>query len=260
MNVALSLAGSDPTGGAGVQADLRTFGAFGIHGAAVIASLTIQDTQEIREIIKIPPDLLQKQLTTLLDDVAVEAVKTGILLGGEAMEIVADYLERYKLKRYVLDPIIRSSSSYQILKSEDVESMKKYLLPRSLLITPNLSEAEALTGLSVQSEKAMRKAALEIQAMGPRYVLIKGGHLDGPALDLLVGDDKVRRYQKDRIPDCLPHGAGCVLSAAITAGLASGLEVDVAIQKAKAFVYKAIRAASTIGKGRQVLKWGKTLT
>jgi hydroxymethylpyrimidine kinase/phosphomethylpyrimidine kinase len=254
LKVALTIAGSDPTGGAGIQADLRTFANFNVHGAAVIASLTIQSSLGIQEVVKIPPDLLRKQISTLLDDVTVHAVKTGMLLDGETLEIVAELLKKYRLTRYVLDPIIRSSTGYSILKKDDVELLKKTLLPQALLVTPNLKEAEALTGLSVRTEKEMERAAIEIHAMGPRYVLVKGGHLeDEAAVDLLVGGSKTLRFRKPRVQDRRLHGAGCIFSAAITAGLAAGLTVEQAVRKAKNFVHRAIRSAVLIGKGRQVL-------
>ncbi len=254
MKVALTIAGSDPTGGAGVQADLRTFANFNVHGTAVIASLTIQSTLGIQEVVKIPPDLLRKQIATLLDDVTVHAVKTGMLLDGETIEIIGELLKKYRLSRYVLDPIIRSSTGYPILKKDDIELLKKILLPQAFLVTPNLQEAEALTGLSVQTEKEMERAAIEIHSLGPRYVLVKGGHLEGDvALDLLVGGSKIHRFRKPRLPGRRLHGAGCVFSAAITAGLAAGLNVEQAVRKAKRFSHQAIQSAVAIGKGRQLL-------
>ncbi|MBI3609288.1 MAG: bifunctional hydroxymethylpyrimidine kinase/phosphomethylpyrimidine kinase [Nitrospirae bacterium] len=253
MNVALTIAGSDPTGGAGIQADLRTFAKFNVHGAAVIASLTIQSTLGIQAVVKIPPDLLRKQITTLLEDMTVDAVKTGMLVDGESIEIVSELLKKYRLIRYVLDPIVRSSTGYPILKKDDVELLKKTLLPQALLVTPNLKEAEALTGMSVQTEKEMERAALEIQAMGPQYVLIKGGHLKGSAVDLLFGEGEIRPFRKPRVQAKRLHGAGCILSAAITAGLAAGSGVERAVEKAKGFVHRAIRTAAMPGHGRHLL-------
>ncbi|MBI3995046.1 MAG: bifunctional hydroxymethylpyrimidine kinase/phosphomethylpyrimidine kinase [Nitrospirae bacterium] len=254
MKVALTIAGSDPTGGAGIQADLRTFASFHVHGTAVIASLTIQSTLGIQEVVKIPPDLLRKQITTLLDDVTVHAVKTGMLLDGETIEIIGELLKKYRLTRYVLDPIIRSSTGFPVLKKDDIELLKKTLLPRALLVTPNLQEAEALTGLSVRTEKEMEHTAKEIRAMGPRYVLVKGGHLEGnAALDLLAGRSGIQRFRKPHVPGRRLHGAGCVYSAAITAGLAAGLNVEQSIRKAKGLVYRAIRSAVSVGQGRQLL-------
>jgi len=254
LNVALTIAGSDPTGGAGIQADLRTFAALKVHGAAVIASLTIQNTLGIQEVVKIPPDLLRKQITTLLDDMPVQAVKTGMLLDGESIQIVGELLNKYHLTDYVLDPIVRSSTGFPILKKDDIELLKKALLPLALLVTPNLKEAEALTGLSVRTEKEMERAGMEIHAMGPRYVLVKGGHLESDAaLDLLVGDSGTQRFRRARVGGRRLHGAGCVLSAAITAGLASGLKVPQAVRKAKGFVHQAIRTSGSVGHGRHLL-------
>ncbi|HEY4485234.1 MAG TPA: bifunctional hydroxymethylpyrimidine kinase/phosphomethylpyrimidine kinase [Nitrospiria bacterium] len=253
LKTALTIAGSDPSGGAGIQADLRAFARMGVHGTAVISSLTIQNTQGIQEVIKIPPDLLRKQIATLLDDMPVQAVKTGILQDAETIGIVSEQIKKYSLSNYVLDPIIRSSSGFWILKKDDIELLKKYLFPSAFLVTPNLGEAEALTGISIRTEKDILRAANEIRGMGARYVLVKGGHADGPAMDILVGPSLVRRFSKPRVRDVRLHGAGCVLSAAITAGLAQGLGPEAAVRRAKNFVHQAIRTSAAVGRGRRVL-------
>lgn len=254
MIMALTISDSDPTGGGGIQADLKTFACFKVHGVAAISSLTIQNTRGIQEVVKIPSDLLRKQLATLLDDVRVDAVKTGSLLDRETIEIVSEFVTKYDLRRYVLDPVIRSSTGYWILKKEDLDFLRKTLLPRAWMITPNLHDAEVLVGWPIENEKEMKKAALEIKAMGPRYVLIKGGHLEGPAVDLLIGGGRpAQAFRKPRIRDRHLQGAGCVLSAAITAGLAQGLSAESSVRKAKAFVHAAIQSAIAIGHGRQLL-------
>ena len=253
VKVALTIAGSDPTGGAGIQADLRTFSSFRVHGAAVISSLTIQDTRGMLEVVKIPPEIFRKQLAVLLEDVRVDAVKTGMLIDSETIEITGKILEQFQLTQYVLDPIIRSTSGYRILKEEELDALKKNLFPKAFLLTPNVGEAEALTGLSIRTEEDMERAGHQIKLMGPRYVLEKGGHLKGAALDLLVGGTEVRRFVKPRVRGKRLHGAGCILSASITAGLARGLKITDAVREAKDFVHEAIRSATRIGKGRHVL-------
>lgn len=253
MKVALTIAGSDPTGGSGLQADLATFSRFKVHGAAVVSSLTIQNTVGIQEVVKIPSELLRKQMTQLLEDLPVDAAKTGILLDAETIEVVCDLLDKYPIKFLVVDPIIRSSTGYWILKKDELDALKKNLLPRAYLLTPNLAEAEALTGLSVRTEKEMERAGREIKGMGPKHVLIKGGHLEGPAVDILVGGRKPKRYQAQRIHGKRPHGAGCAYSAGITAGLARGMALDRAVAQAKAHVHRAIRSSQALGKGRHLL-------
>lgn len=250
MKVALTIAGSDPSGGAGIQADLKTFTCLGVYGTAVVTALTIQNTTGVQEVVRVPSDLLRKQLTALLEDVPIQAVKTGLIIGTETIEIIQAHLKKYDLTSYVLDPIIRSSSGFPVLKKDEVEVLKKLLLPLALLVTPNLQEAEQLTGLTIRNERDMERAAKEIQGMGPQAVLVKGGHLEGAAVDILYDGTKIMRFRKPRITRLRIHGAGCVLSSAIVAGLARGLSLPRAIKQAKAFVYEAIKQAVPLGQGR----------
>jgi hydroxymethylpyrimidine/phosphomethylpyrimidine kinase len=186
----------------------------------------------------------------LLEDVPVQSAKTGMLLGMESIEIVQDVIKKYGVSNYVLDPIIRSSSGFPILQKEEVEVLKKLLLPLAALVTPNIYEAERLTGMTVRTERDMERAAQEIQGLGPGSVLVKGGHLEGPAVDVLYDGAKIAFFRKPRLGQRRVHGAGCVLSSAIVAGLAKGLALPKAVQQAKAFVFKAIREAVPVGQGR----------
>ena len=249
MKVALTIAGSDPSGGAGIQADLKTFTRLGVYGTAVVTALTIQNTVGIEEVVKVPSDLLRKQLATLLSDVTIHAVKTGMILDAETIEIIHEHLKKYSLNSYVLDPIIRSTSGFILIKKEDIDILKKLLFPMAMLITPNLTEAERLTGITIRNEQDMEQVAKEIHRMGPRAVLVKGGHLEGEAVDVLYDGKKMMRLRKPRIGRKRIHGAGCVLSSAIVAGLAKGLSLPRAVQQAKGFVHRAIQGAKPLGQG-----------
>ena len=249
MKVALTIAGSDPSGGAGVQADLKTFTRLKVYGTAVITALTVQNTTGIRHVIKVPSDILRKQITTLFEDFTIRAVKTGMILSTETIEIIHQQLKKYDISLYVLDPIIRSSNGFPILKKDEIETLKKLLFPLALLVTPNLHEAELLTGLAIRNERDMEQAAKEIRALGPRAVLVKGGHLEGNAIDVFYDGTKTVKYQKPRIAQKRLHGAGCVLSSAIVAGLVMGLSLPQAIQQAKTFVQHAIKRAIPVGQG-----------
>ncbi len=253
MKVALTIAGSDPSGGAGIQADLKTFTRLGVYGTAVVTALTIQNTTGIQEVVRVPSDLFRKQLATLLEDVPIQAVKTGMILDAETIEIIQEHLKKYGVTSYVLDPIIRSSNGFPVLSKNDVEILKKLLFPLAMLVTPNLKEVEQLTGLIIRNERDMEQAAKEIQGMGPQAVLVKGGHLEGAAVDVLYDGTKIMRFRRPRITRKRIHGAGCVLSSAIVAGLARGLSLPKSIQQAKAFVYRAIQQAKPLGQGRMPL-------
>lgn len=251
MKVALTIAGSDPSGGSGIQADLKTFTVLRVYGTAVLTTLTIQSSQDVHEVVKIPPDILTKQLVALFEDVPIAAVKTGILLDGEQIRILHELFERYAVRRYVLDPIVRSPKGFPFLKKEDVELLKRHLFPLATVVTPNLHEVEALTGIVVTHEEDMHKAAKAIQAFGPRYVLIMGGQLDSAvALDLLYDGTTFKRFEAVKRLGQPFHGAGGILTAAITAGLAQGLEVPEAVAEAKQCVTAAIEDALAIGGGR----------
>ncbi len=248
MAIALTVAGSDPSGGAGIQADLKTFTVLGVDGAAVVTALTIQNSQDVHEVVKVPPDILRKQLVALFEDLPMAAVKTGILMDGEQIRILQELFEQYGVRRYVLDPIVRSSKGFPFLKKEDVELLKRHLFPLATIVTPNLQEVEALTGILVTQEDDMVKAAKAVQAFGPRAVLIKGGHLESAvAVDILYDGTTVTRFEAPRHHGRPFHGAGCIFSAAIAARLAEGLEVPQAVAEAKQCVTAAIEAVPTSG-------------
>lgn len=249
----LTIAGSDPTAGAGLQADLRVFASLNIYGMAVPTAITIQNTRGVKEIMPLSDGSVRKQLKTLLDDVKIDAVKTGMLLTKENILAIEEAVKKYKIKRFVLDPIIKSGTGVELLKKDALLLLKERLFPLALIITPNINEAEMLTGIKIKDEKDVILAAKILYQMGPRYVLIKGGHLKKEPNDFLYDGRNFRVYKGKRIKGIKLHGAGCVFSATITAYLAKGLSVTEAVSEAKDFINMAIKRAVAIGKGKRVL-------
>jgi hydroxymethylpyrimidine/phosphomethylpyrimidine kinase len=250
MKRALSIAGSDPSGGAGIQADIKTFAALGVYGMAVPAALTAQNTMGVEAVRAVSPAFLKMQLYTLLSDVKVDAAKTGMLLDVRTIETVSDALKKYRVKNLVLDPVMVSSSGSRLLAKRAVEVLVARLFPLAELVTPNIDEASVLAGMKIETEEDVYLAARRIRGLGPRNVLIKGGHLKGAPVDFLFDGKDIIRYPGKRVEGKKLHGAGCVYSAAIAAGLAKGMGVKDSIAAAKKFVSKAIRDAAPVGKGR----------
>ncbi len=249
----VTIAGSDPCAGAGIQADLRTFVSLGVYGMAAPSAITIQNTKGVKEIIPLPEGSVRKQLKRLLEDVKIDALKTGMLLIKENVLAVEEAVKKYKIKRFVLDPIIKSSTGVGLLKEDAVLLLKRRLFPLAMIITPNINEAEMLTGIKIKDEKDISLAARMLYEMGPKYVLIKGGHLKGEANDFLYNGKGFKVFKGKKAVGIKLHGAGCVFSAAITAYLAKGLSVEEAVGKAKRFINKAIMKSVAIGKGKRVL-------
>lgn len=250
---ALTIAGSDPCAGAGLQADLRTFVSLGVYGMSAPTAITIQNTKGVKDIIPLPEGSLRKQLKTLLEDVEIDALKTGMLLTKENVLAVEEAVKRYKIKKFVLDPIIKSSTGVELLKKDSVLLLKKRLFPLAMIITPNINEAEILTGIKIKDERDVGFAAKMLYEMGPKNVLIKGGHLKGEPNDFLYNGKKFKIFKGKRVKGIKLHGTGCVFSAAITAYLAKGLSVEEAVRRAKRFINIAIKKSSAIGKGRRAL-------
>jgi hydroxymethylpyrimidine/phosphomethylpyrimidine kinase len=245
----LSIAGSDPSSGAGIQIDLKTFHALGIFGMAIPTALTIQNSRGVSGTHAVKPDILSQQIDSLLSDIRPDAVKTGMILTRQNVEAVASILGRHKIRNLVIDPVVRSSSGKSLLQPAALASFKKSLLPLALIVTPNIPEAEVLSKMLIRNDADMDFAAGRILDMGPAYVLIKGGHGNGPAIDTLYGGKTVLSFSTARRKGEF-HGTGCVLSAAITVFIARGLSVEKAVGKAKQFVDKMLRSARQVGKGR----------
>jgi hydroxymethylpyrimidine/phosphomethylpyrimidine kinase len=252
--IAVTIAGSDSSGGAGIQADLKTFSALGVYGATVITALTAQNTQGVGAIHDVPAEFIAAQIDAVFSDLAVGAAKIGMVSQVKAIEEIAAGLVRHQAKNIVLDPVMVATSGDRLLAPDAVEAMRSALVRRALLVTPNLPEAAALTDTEIaRDERDMAVQARTILAMGARNVLIKGGHGEGAeSVDLLIGEEGSARLAAGRIATQNTHGSGCTLSSAIAAGLAKGLDLTDAVRDAKTYVTAAIAAADRmrIGHGR----------
>jgi hydroxymethylpyrimidine/phosphomethylpyrimidine kinase len=249
--IALTIAGSDSSGGAGIQADLKTFAALGVYGASAITALTAQNTQGVAGIHDVPPDFIVAQIDAVFADLEVGAVKIGMLSQSAAIVAIAQALDRHKAQNIVLDPVMIAASGARLLADDAIATLKKELIPRALLITPNLPEAAALTGASIaKTEADMAAQAQQLLAAGARNVLMKGGHGDGPeSVDLLIGPNLNVRLAAPRHPSRNTHGTGCTLSSAVAAGFAKGLDLTAAVRAAKDYVTAAIAAADKLAIG-----------
>jgi hydroxymethylpyrimidine/phosphomethylpyrimidine kinase len=253
MYVALTFAGSDPSGGAGIQADLRTFNSLGVYGLSVISSLTVQDTSGVFKTEEVPEELIGLQMAHLLKDVPVQSLKSGMLFSEGAVRALHEGLEKIPNVPYVMDPVVQASDGTPLLQAGAMKTMIRTLMPLAALVTPNLHEAQLLTGKPVRNPEEMKDAARRLHDLGPRGVLIKGGHLAGDALDLFFDGDRFEEFREARIPVEKLHGTGCVFSAAITAELAKGSAVLESVARAKAFITRAIRESRPLGGGSRVL-------
>jgi hydroxymethylpyrimidine/phosphomethylpyrimidine kinase len=249
LPVALTIAGSDSGGGAGIQADLKTFAALGVHGCSVITALTAQNTITVSAIHDVPPDFVRAQFDAVVPDLHPAAAKTGMLSSPEIIETVARAVEDYGLAQLVVDPVMVAKGGAKLLRDEAVSALRSRLLPLAAVITPNLPEAEVLLGRPVHSLDERRQAARDLQALGPRAVVVKGGHAEGDAVDILFDGEDLVELRADRIATANTHGSGCTFSAAIAAGLARGLPVRGAVEAAKEFITGAIAGAIEAGSG-----------
>jgi hydroxymethylpyrimidine kinase/phosphomethylpyrimidine kinase len=249
--VVLTIAGFDPSGGAGIIADVQTFAAFGCFPVAAVTSLTFQNTTGVFGATHQTADAVRAQVLPLVEDFRVAGVKTGMLPTRAVVAEVARLLRETELRAaaVVIDPVVRSTSGYDLTAADALDALRRELLPRARLITPNIPEAELLTGLRITDESGMRAAARALRELGARAVLVKGGHLAGDALDLLDDDGAVQLFHAPRIEMGATHGTGCTLAAAITACLARGLSLPAAVDAAKRFVTAAIRRAPRLGHG-----------
>ena len=250
IKTALTIAGSDPSGGAGLQADLKTFSRLGVYGMAVIAAMTAQNTLGVSSVAEVPADFLAEQLDAVLGDIRPVATKTGMLLTAGAIAVVARKARQYDIRNLVVDPVMISTSGAALMQPAAKAIFRQALLPLAFLLTPNLDEARELTGIAVQTPDDMERAALQIHQMGARHVLVKGGHLTGDnAVDVFFDGEEFSHFASPRIATRHTHGTGCVLSAALTAFLAQGKTVTEAVRLGKEFVTNAIKGALEIGNG-----------
>jgi hydroxymethylpyrimidine/phosphomethylpyrimidine kinase len=253
MKIALTIAGSDPTGGAGLQIDLKTFKSMGVYGLGVPSVLTVQNTKGVLNIHELTPEFFANQLDALLRDIQPDALKTGMLYTTDIVKIVAERIKEYSLKNLVVDPVTISSTGVSLIKERTLELIKVYLFPLARVITPNIYEASVLTGLNIKSEDDMKTVAIKLKRCGPEVVIVTGWHQQEKSLDLLFDGRNFLLLEKERLEGEY-HGTGCVFSSYITASLALGYDVREAAIKAKEFVWKAMKSALSIGEGMKVLK------
>ena len=248
--VALTIAGSDSGGGAGIQADLKTFHAFGVFGTSAITAVTVQNTLGVSAVHAIPIDIVRAQIEAVVEDLSPRACKTGMLATTELVHVVAASILAARIDAFVLDPVMVSTSGDRLLDSGAERAILHELMPLAAVITPNLDEAAVLAGFEVCDVDAMRRAALELAEKGARSVLVKGGHLREHTLtDLFFDGEEIHMYERARIDTRNTHGTGCTLSAAITAELAYGRPLRAAVEGALDFVHRAITDAPDLGRG-----------
>lgn len=250
--IAVTIAGSDSGGGAGIQADLKTLSALGVYGASVIVALTAQNTVGVQGIHDVPPEFVTQQIDSVFSDLAVTAVKIGMVSNAASIAAIADALQRYDQKNIVLDPVMVATSGDRLLVPAAMDALRRTLIPRALVITPNMHEAAALLDAPMaQTVEDMIGQGQQLLALGAPHVLVKGGHGESAeSVDVLVSKDGVQRFVAPRVPTKNTHGTGCTLSSAIAAGLAKGMGLTEAVGAAKTYVSEAIAASERLSIGR----------
>ena len=246
---ALTIAGSDSGAGAGIQADLKTFAALGVYGTSVITAITAQNTAQVTKIFELSTALVAAQIDAVMDDIGAHAVKTGMLANAAIIKTVAKKIRQHRLKNVVVDPVMVAKSGDLLLRNNAIDALRVRLLPLATVVTPNLPEAEKLTGMKLRKDGEIEEAARRIRGLGAKNVVIKGGHRKGPALDLFFDGKKFREFRSPRVRSRHTHGTGCAFAAAIAAHLARGDDVETAVAAAKEFITHAIRRGFAIGSG-----------
>ncbi|MCD7993065.1 MAG: bifunctional hydroxymethylpyrimidine kinase/phosphomethylpyrimidine kinase [Clostridia bacterium] len=256
MKTALTIAGSDSSGGAGIQADIKTMTAHGVYAMSAITALTAQNTTGVTGIMEVTPSFLKEQLDDIFTDIFPDAVKIGMVSSGGLIEAIGDRLAFYRAAKVVVDPVMVSTSGSRLISVEAIEALKEVLLPMADLLTPNIPEAEVLSGMEIHNPGDMEKAA---RAIGEGYgcaVLLKGGHQLNDANDLLYRDTKLKWFNGRRIGNPNTHGTGCTLSSAIASNLAKGMDMDLAVERAKVYLSGALEAQLDLGKGSGPMNHG----
>ena len=256
MHTALTIAGSDSSGGAGIQADLKTMTAHGVYGMSALTALTAQNTTGVTDILAVPPAFLAAQLDAVFTDILPDAVKIGMVADAALIRVIAEKLDEYHARNIVVDPVMVATSGARLISEDAVEALVSLLLPRATIITPNIPEAEVLADMAITDRKGMTAAAARIYERAHTAVLMKGGHRVDDANDLLVDGAGARWFEGRRIPTTNTHGTGCTLSSAIAANLARGMNIDRAVERAKAYISGALAAGLDLGKGSGPLAHG----
>lgn len=257
---ALTIAGSDSGGGAGIQADLKTFIARGVYGMSVLTAATAQNTLGVQAVAELPWEFVSQQFDSVLSDIEVDAAKTGMISSAVLVEVVSKKVREYRLTRLVVDPVMVAKGGYHFLEHDARKVLVDKLLPLAFVVTPNLHEAGLLSGIEIVNDRAsMEAAAKQIKHLGPTYVVIKGGHLEEDACDLLYDGSSFQVFSSKKIASICTHGAGCTFSAAITAELSKGATVVDAVANAKQFVTRGIKGGFPIGSGHAPLHHGVDL-
>ena len=249
LPIALTIAGSDSGGGAGIQADLKTFAALGVHGASAITAITAQNTVGVTDIFELPPRIVTAQIDAVASDLRIEAAKTGMLASTEIIEAVAEAIQKHGIDLLVVDPVMVAKGGAHLLRDDAVGALRSRLLPLAAVITPNIPEAEVLLGRSITTLDQRREAAVDLLALGPRAVVVKGGHAEGDAVDVFWDGKELVELIATRIDTRNTHGSGCTFSAAIAARLAAGRQPIDAVRDAKQFITSAIEFGLEIGQG-----------
>jgi hydroxymethylpyrimidine/phosphomethylpyrimidine kinase len=245
----MTIAGSDSGGGAGIQADLKTFAAMGVYGTSVLTAITAQNTIGVDDVMELPVSLVHSQIDAVLSDIGTDAVKTGMLFSAAIIETVAGKIEEYGLGNLVVDPVMVAKSGDRLLHEEAVEALRSLLLPLAMVVTPNIPEAEVLAGMKIEGLDGARDAAEKLVGMGAKSAVVKGGHLDGPASDVFFDGEKFEVFTAPRVSTTSTHGTGCTFASATAAGLARGLPVREAVSEAKKYVTQTILRAFPMGQG-----------
>ena len=251
MKTALTIATSDSGGGAGIQADIKAMQAHGVFATSVLVATTAQNTREVTDVATLPLDHIEAQIDAVVDDIPVDAVKTGMLFSSDIIETVAARIEAHSMVPLVVDPVMVSKSGHKLLQDDAVQTLKDRLLPLATLVTPNAHEASVLTGMELDSVEDAKEAARRLQAMGPENVLVKGGHLaaEDDAVDVLFDGAALRTFRAERIDTPHTHGTGCTYASSIAAGLAKGDDLPEAVGRAKRYLTEAIRRGWPLGGG-----------
>ena len=247
---AMTIAGSDSGGGAGIQADLKTFGAMGVFGTCAITTITAQNTTGVDSVLETPTAMVEAQIDAIVSDIGADAVKTGMLSSSDIIRCVAQRLYQHSLSPVVVDPVMVASTGFRLLKDDAVEAMRAELIPMATVVTPNSREASVLTEMNMNTVEDLKAGAkMLVEDMGAKSAVVKGGHLSGPATDVLYDGSDFIIFTSERIDTTNTHGTGCTLASGIAAGLAKGLELAVAVRLAKDYVTAAIRTSFPVGRG-----------